>query len=290
MEIISFVVLHYKDLETTDRCVKSILQMEKQNRIRIVIVDNDISDPYEKRIKIAKRYRNISNIKVLQIMENGGFSYSNNIGYRFAREQQEASFIVVLNNDIIFPQKDFVKRLDKAYKVHFCHVLGPDVVRYGSNEHQNPLDIRIRSKKEVDCTIMMNKIGIKLYPLLYPLLYIQNKCNEKIQHRKKTSDTSFYCKVHKGIVPFGACLIFTPKFVKNEEKAFDPETRFYYEEYILALRCQKKKYDIVYDPNLWVTHESGTATKKTFGSEWKRLRFMMERTLESCEIYRDWML
>lgn len=289
MEVVSFVILHYKDLETTDTCVRTILQMEQQERIRIVIVDNDISDPADKRAKISDRYRSYSNIKVIQVLENGGFSYANNLGYRFAREKQESSFIVVLNNDIEFPQKDFIKRLDTSYEKHPCHVLGPDIVRYGSNEHQNPMDNRVRTKEEAEYTIRMNRIGLRWYPLLYPLLYIQNKRAEIIQRRKKTADTSFYHTVQRDIVPFGACLIFTPDFVRKEKEAFDPETRFYYEEYILALRCQKKGYGIVYDPSLRVMHESGTATRKSLGSEWKRLRFVMERTLESCEIYRNYL-
>ena len=42
MEYVSFVILHYKDYSVTDTCVRSILAMEQQERIRIVIVDNDI--------------------------------------------------------------------------------------------------------------------------------------------------------------------------------------------------------------------------------------------------------
>ena len=42
MDYISFVILHYKDIKVTDTCVQSILAMEQQERIRIVIVDNDI--------------------------------------------------------------------------------------------------------------------------------------------------------------------------------------------------------------------------------------------------------
>ena len=40
MEYVSFVILHYKDYSVTDTCVRSILAMEQQERIRIVIVDN----------------------------------------------------------------------------------------------------------------------------------------------------------------------------------------------------------------------------------------------------------
>ena len=44
MNIVSFVILHYKDAEVTDACIQSILAMEQQERIRIVVVDNDIEE------------------------------------------------------------------------------------------------------------------------------------------------------------------------------------------------------------------------------------------------------
>ena len=107
MGIVSFVILHYKDQDTTDLCVRSILRMEQQDRIRIVIVDNDIYEIFERRNSLLRKYQAYDNITVLQIKENGGFSYANNQGYKYARERQNASFVLVLNNDIEFIQKDF---------------------------------------------------------------------------------------------------------------------------------------------------------------------------------------
>lgn len=286
MDIVSFVILHYKDLTVTNLCVQSILCMEQQDRIRIVIVDNDIYETAEKREKLRQKYAKESRVDVLQIKENGGFSYANNQGYQYAREKQKASFILVLNNDIEFIQDDFIQRLDKSYKNHVCHVLGPDVIRSSTGEHQNPMDQRIRTKEEAEYTIKMNRRALKQYSILYPLLYWNNRRNERKETKRKLTNAAYYQSVKKDIVPFGACLIFTPEFVTHETRAFYPETLFYYEEHILAYRCQKQGYKIIYDPALKVMHESGTATKKSFGSEKKRLRFVMERVAESCEIYR----
>ena len=265
MEQVCFIILHYKDSQVTDQCVRSILAMEQQERIEIVIVDNDIKETAIKREKLLQQYQSISNIHVIQIKENGGFSYANNIGYSFAREKLGASFILVLNNDIEFTQKDFVKKLDYSYRQHPCHVLGPDIVRNSTMEHQNPLDTRVRTKAEAEYTIRMNQFALKYYSVLYPVLYLQTKLEEqkRIQQKRKNSD--FYSTVQNGIVLFGACLIFTPKFIENEIYAFTPETAFYYEEYILTLRCKRKGYTIVYDPELSVLHESSAVTKKKFG-------------------------
>lgn len=286
MKIVGFVILHYKDWKVTDECVQSILKMQDQERIRIVIVDNDIHESEQKRQEAVRRYNVYPSITVLQIKENGGFSYANNQGYRYAREKLGADCILVLNNDIKFEQKDFLERLDKSHEKNPCHVLGPDVIRQSTGEHQNPMDTRIRTREEADYTIRANRKALKYYSLLYPLLYWNNKRNEKKKTLSRQENAGYYRTVQEDIVPFGACLIFTPLFVEKEKEAFTPETQFYYEEYILTYRCQKSRYRIVYDPALQVLHESGTATKKSFGSEKKRLRFTMERVADACEVYR----
>ena len=158
-----------------------------------------------------------------------------------------------------------------------------------SKEHQNPMDIRERTEAEVKYTLRMNRLALKCYSVLYPVLYLQTRYSEKRNIELKKQNEVFYSTVQKDVVPFGACLIFTPRFVEREEKAFDPETQFYYEEYILAHRCKRKQYEIVYDPSMCVVHESGAVTKKDFESERKRMRFQMERIIEACKIYLEYL-
>lgn len=285
MDIVSFVVLHYKDCKSTDSCVRSILRMEQQERIRLVIVDNDIQEDPQKRSKLARRYQGEERIAVLPIQENGGFSYANNKGYACAREQQGASCILVLNNDIEFMQTDFIQRLDDILAQHPCHVLGPDIVRRSTGEHQNPMDTRLRTKAEAEYTMRMNRAALRWYSVLYPVLYWYNERLKKKQSQQRQTETPYYNSVQEDIVAHGACLIFTPAFVKQEKNAFEPETPFFYEEYLLAHRCRKKDYKMIYHPALKVLHESGTATKRSYKSEKARLRFQMERTAEAAGIY-----
>lgn len=288
MEIVSFVILHYKDWKVTERCIRSILQMDDpMQRIRIVVVDNDIGRKREKRKQFQAPYSDDDRIAMIFIEENGGFSYANNKGYQYAREKQRASYIIVLNNDIEFPQRDFLDRLDKSYQKHPCHILGPDVIRKSTGEHQNPMDTRLRTREEAEFTVRMNHLALKLYPVVYPLLYWKFQRDEKKKIRQKRKNEAYYLADQEDIILFGACLIFFPDFVNQEALAFTPETNFFYEEYILANRCRKKSYGTVYDPALKVYHESGAATKTTFGSERKRMRFMLERTAEAAEVYLE---
>lgn len=190
-----------------------------------------------------------------------------------------------MNNDIEFLQQDFVDRLMQVYKDDPCHVLAPDIVKASTKEHQNPMDTRIRTKEEAEYTIRMNRFALKWFDILYPILYLQQKYNEKRSLQKKRKNEEFYNHIQKNIVPFGAGLIFTPKFLEIEEKAFEPETEFYYEEYILTLRCQRKGYQIVYDPRLKLLHESGSATWKKSRNKKEHLKHMIEKIIDSCTIY-----
>lgn len=285
MDKVCFVILHYRDFASTKASVQSILKMDLQENVHIVIVDNDLHEPPEFRKRLQKKYKSLKNVNVLQIHEDGGFSYANNQGYRYAREVLGAKYIIVLNNDIEFTQKDFVHRLFLIQQERQCHILAPDIVRRGTEEHQNPMDVRVRTKKEAEFTIRMNRIGLRFYAVLYPVLYWNFKREEERKRSSMAGKKDYYASAQEGIVPFGACLIFMPLFVEREERAFDPETQFFYEEYILAYRCQTKEYQIVYEPALKVLHENGAATKKSYANEKQRLRFVMERTLAACEVY-----
>ena len=287
VETTAFVILHYGSQDVTDRCVRSVSQMDHQESVQIIIVDNEIQKSETEREMLKVSYQGIPNITVLTIRENGGFSYANNQGYRYAREQLGAAFILVLNNDIEFTQKDFLQQMVQSWQKNPCHIIGIDIIRKSTGEHQNPMDTRLRTRDEAARTIQMNRRALKHYQLLYPLLYWNFHRLQKAATARRKDDAA-YASVQKDIIPFGACLIFTPDFIKNEQLAFTPETRFYYEEYILANRCRKKGYHIHYVPTMRVWHESGKATEVSYRKEKEKLRFVMERTAEACEIYLDY--
>lgn len=284
--LVSFVILHYQDREVTDLCVQSILNMDESGDARIIIVDNDVHKEQKQRTILKDMYQGIQNIHVIHITEDKGFSYANNKGYEYAKELG-AEYIVVCNNDIEFQQTDFIKRIKDAYNKFQYGVLGPDVVHRVTGEHQNPIDKRIRTEEEARFTIRMNQTALRYYGVCYPLLLLWERRNDKRRKASKAEDVTFYEHYQKECVLFGACFIFSPQFVTREDKAFLPETRFYYEEYILAYRCQKEGYEMVYVPDIKVWHETGVATKSTFKGKKKRMKFIMEQTLASCKIYLD---
>ena len=49
MSVISFVILHYGDVRVTKACVDSILQLQTEDEVYVVIVDNDTHKTSEER-------------------------------------------------------------------------------------------------------------------------------------------------------------------------------------------------------------------------------------------------
>ena len=286
MDRVAFVILHYGDIAVTRKCVNSILNMNQKEKLFIVVVDNEYLKDGDKRISEDSFGNEIPNLTIVKIIENGGFSYANNQGYLYARNTIKADCIVVVNNDIEFVQPDFIERLEESIEDSSFFVIGPKVIKASTGECQNPISLEERSIREVNKTIKKNTIALKCFTFAFPFLFLRDKLFTSSFSRE---DKLFFEKKHENVVLFGACLIFTPSFVEKETKAFEPETNFYYEEYILAHRCNIKKYGVLYDPSMVVLHEGGVATKTSYKDEKARMKFIMQNIVDSCLVYRSYL-
>lgn len=280
---IGFVILHYKNAEETSSCINSILRMKNSHEMRIVVVDNS---PQHNSGQIVKnKYWDISNVEVISSEKDTGFSRANNMGYQYIISHFELDFVVVTNNDIEFMQEDFRTRVEKIYHQTGFGVLGPDIIRAGTGGHQSPIDLRLRTKEEAEATIKKNKAALKFFNILFPILSLLVNCMDR---NKDNSLSINYEKRYEKVVLQGACLIFSKKFIECCEKAFYPETDFFYEEYILAYRCEKLGLRMLYHPTIKVRHEGGAATKQSYKNTKKRLSFVLENTMKGCQVYLDY--
>ena len=283
MSVISFVILHYGNVQVTKACVDSILQLHTEDDVHVIVVDNDTNKSLEERQLLKDTVVKTPQIEVVQMLEQSGFSRANNEGYMYTRKMHNPDYVIIANNDIMFEQKDFIKRIQDLYNECFYEILSPDIMDRDSGQHQSPIDVTGRSLKQVQYTIWMNTICLKLYSLMYPLLQMN------YNRMKKNSIVEQKSERQSEIVPCGACLILSKNFIEKEAVVFTPETNFYYEEYILHERCQRNGYRILYAPEVQVIHGDGMATKEKEKNEKKRIRFVMEETVKSAKIYKELM-
>ena len=285
MDTVCFVILHYGSYDETDQCVRSILELGGSENARIVIVDNETERNLKERESLVHMYEWDSRIHVLTNTEDGGFSHGNNLGYAYARDVLKADCIVMTNNDVVFQQREFLLVLFQSAYYGSCHIVGPKVIHGKTGKMQSPISRGLRTIDQAERTIKWNRIALRFFPAAF--IFVKTK--EWIKGGQQSNGSGDYDwdyeTAQTDVIPCGACLIFTPPFVYNEAKAFDPETQFYYEEYLLALRCQRKGYRMAYEPALSVLHESGASTGRKFGTDAKRMRFHMTHIKKSCEIY-----
>ena len=96
---ISYVILHYKNLDDTIKCIESLLRTTNKDS-NLIVVDNGSGDGSGEKLK--KKYQDMQKIKVLLLENNVGFSKGNNAGYTYAKKNYDSDFIVVTNNDVVF--------------------------------------------------------------------------------------------------------------------------------------------------------------------------------------------
>ena len=278
MKKYGFLILHYGDIDITMHCIDSIIQLKNSAEYIVVIVDNDTNKTnYE---MLIEKYNDTNCVKVIRTGGGLGFSEANNYGYRYVLDKFNPEYLIVANNDIVFEQQDLPKLIESSYIEDRWDILSPDVIGADDGQHQSPIALRARKYSELRYTIFFNTICLVFLPIVFPVL------NRKM---KTYGYREYIAKKTSNVVPCGACIVLSKHFLESEDKLFVPETKFYYEEYILHHRCKIKGYSIIYNPMIRVIHGDGKATKNKSVDEKKRLRFLMKNTLDSAKIYRDFM-
>ena len=155
------------------------------------------------------------------------FSAGNNIAYDYAVKHWDSSFVVFANNDLLFRDREFIRKVRREYEKSHFGILSPDVFHTTLKIHQSPIDENmVLPKNRVRRTILFNTLALWFYPLYYALLGKNSK-----DVALSVTDLSY----RKNIAPMGACLIFSRELMDRKPVIFSPETYFYYEEYILKL-------------------------------------------------------
>jgi len=121
MKPVSIIIIIWNNIEETELCLESLFRTIS-NDVSIIIIDNDsqedvssIIDKYPLNIKLIKNHRNL------------GYSKAVNQGLQ---ESLSDSDVILLNNDIIINDKDWIAKLqgfaykDKAIGIVGCRLTG----------------------------------------------------------------------------------------------------------------------------------------------------------------------
>lgn len=118
---VSIVVLHWKNFDDTLACLKSISNLTFQPD-NIIIVDNHSDDFCVQKVKNL-----LPSSLIIKSERNLGYSGGNNLGIRYALEN-EADYIWILNNDIIVDGDALYILVDIALENSNAGFLGPKIL------------------------------------------------------------------------------------------------------------------------------------------------------------------
>ncbi|MFJ7747979.1 glycosyltransferase [Peribacillus sp. NPDC097295] len=271
---ISIVILHYLTEQDTIECIESILKNVKYENYKILVVDNGSPNGSGNRLKI--KYEKYSKVDIILTNKNLGFAKGNNIGFLKAKNYYHADFILLINNDTIIEQKDFLEKLISVYNKHKFALMGPDIISTVDRYHQNPQPLRIDRRKDV-----LFQITRHLALLIMNYLRLESIVKKILKiFKQEKGFASNHSKVLKNVQLHGSCLIFSPEYIKDYDGLYD-KTFMYFEEDILFYLCKKNKLKTLYSPELVIFHKEDSATNEYLKNNLQKNRFIYKESLKS---------
>lgn len=275
-----FVVLHYMAYEMTVECVSNLIQKFNDYDIHIAVVDN--ASPNDSGKKLEQLYKEEEKVTILLNKNNDGFARGNNLGYRYLIENKNLDYIIVMNNDVLIEQNDFLDLTDKIYLNTSYAVLGPDIYCPATKKHQNPAHLQgfdIKEVKSLDNLISKYCDKPAFYYYKHATLgrikrfFVRNNVEEE----KKD-----YLEEKVNVVLHGACYIFSKEYInRRKEYCFFPDTFLYMEEDILYFECKRDQLKILYSPEIRVKHLEDVSTDASIKSGFKKFKMKNEEMKKS---------
>lgn len=255
--MVAFVILHYKNIQDTLECIASI-RKQKQRAYSIVVVDNGTLKKEEKALLKKETNHLICN------EENLGFAKANNMGCAYAMKHFKPDFLVVMNNDIVIEDRNFIEKMEECYqKTHF-DFMGPKIKTNGGDS-VNPFPV-YKTEETVRAAIQKSERLIRIYQNSFSSLLLNVYMNVKhfffppkhLENGKKSQ---------KDVALHGCFLVFSKKYYEKYHDVFYPDTFLYHEEEFLEYRRNKDHLISYYDASIHVFHKEGASLNTMFAKK-----------------------
>jgi GT2 family glycosyltransferase len=253
-----FVVLHYSAIKDTIECIHSLLSNIEYSNYEVVVVDNCCPDDGLKVLK--NEFGKEEKIHFLQTDNNLGFAKGNNVGYQYAKKELNADFIILLNNDTVIEQKNFIDKIIEVYEKDSFAILGPDILSTEDGEHQNPYTKIDLQKIRINILFYRLCLALTYLNLYEPITKTILFLSETLRGNSKKQTNLLWQETRNNVKLQGSCLIFSPLYVNKYRGLYD-KTFMYVEEDILYYIAKKENLKIVYSPDIQILHKEKSSTK-----------------------------
>lgn len=97
--MVSIILVNYGCFQDSLEAIESLKKQKTQYKYKIILVDNcSKDDSYE---KLKEKYLTDEMVDIILSDKNGGFSYGNNFGIKYAIEKYNSEYFLLINNDTI---------------------------------------------------------------------------------------------------------------------------------------------------------------------------------------------
>ncbi len=299
----TFVILHYnkKTVPDTLECLESIKSLDRSSETQIVVVENGSDDGSLE--LLHNTLKNRKNITLLEAGKNLGFACGNNLGCSYALKHWQPDFLIVINNDTVIHQRDFLSRIEDLYGEYSFHILGPNIIDRNGNP-QNPVGTFPSTPEELDLGIKGMDRKWQILQKSCFLYWLRFTAVKQIKKKVKillgsmglkklagsASKVSVLSKeIHEGIGLHGAALIFSSEYLKLYDDVFYPGTFMFKEEDILYYRVKAHGLTSLYHPDIKIHHKEDQSTDSSMKNGCTKERFIVKNQLDSFKAFRSYM-
>lgn len=266
---VGFVFTNFNNSQLTLQALQSIFDANALVDSVAVVVDNASERQQVEMLRAAEsRY---PEARFIYSESNEGYFPGLNRGLRFLQQSSPPfDFVVIGNNDLVFPEAFFENLVREADRLAKYPVISPDLVTL-DGVHQNPHVISGISRfREIAWDLYFTNYWLSL------LIKHVASVGRRLLERKDFEQHREPMFVEQG---YGACYVLTRTFFREFGELWAPAFLMG-EEFFLSRQLAARGWKVFYDPVLLVVHHDHATVSKVAS------RKMWEYTKESHRVYR----
>ncbi|MGH7245988.1 MAG: glycosyltransferase family 2 protein [Candidatus Levyibacteriota bacterium] len=232
MKKITVVTVNFNSEKETHNLLNSLKNVVlKKFDLSVIVIDNASTIPF-----VLSKEEEKQSIQLFKTEKNLGFSGGYNMGIKNALEN-EADYVVVLNNDTVVDPECFDAMLQTAEEYTTCGIVVPKI--YFAKNHEFHKD---RYKESEKGKVIWYAGGF----MDWANVFSKHKGVDEV-------DTGQYDTEEKIDFATGCCM-FIPKSVLEKVGMFDDKLFLYFEDADLSQRVLRRGLDIIYNPKAVIWH------------------------------------
>lgn len=236
---ISIILVNYKNVGLTEKCIVSLMNSKTEASFEIIVVDNHSEDG-----SVEVLREKFPQVVVKDSGRNGGFAFGNNIGVRMA----QGKYLLLLNNDT--EVKDGM--LDELY--HYAEK-NPDVGMIGCRAlDRNGIELPIAHRYESLKRIMLQSYA---KPILEKM-GLQRRLVKAVEHKEEAE---------KEFTPaqwVAGSAMFIRRDLYHQVNGLDENYFMYMEDEDLCHRVNDAGYKVGVIPYIGYVHYCGGSTIQSY--------------------------